>query len=160
MHLTRSFSPDQFHRALESWQWLGIAYKSPIFISPFGDVFFRSDDGFWLLDTLEATLTRPWTGADELRAALGTTDGQDRFLLAGLAASAERQGIIPAAAQVHGFKIVPTPGRRWWSRYSHLYPKLPSTSAELRSDVITGSLGFRGVALWSHHRRAPAGQLE
>jgi len=76
MDLTRSFSPDQFNRALESWQWLRVDDKSPIFTSPFGDVFFRSHDGFWLLDTLEATLTRPWASADELRAVLGTTDGK------------------------------------------------------------------------------------
>jgi hypothetical protein len=41
---------------------------------------------------------------------LGTTDGQDQFLLAGLAASAKRQGIIPTAAQVYGFKIAPVLG--------------------------------------------------
>ncbi len=110
MGLTKSFSPDQFHRALESWQWLGVEDKSPIFTSLFGDVFFQSRDGFWLLDTLEATLTRPWASTGELRATLGTTDGQDRFLLAGLAASAERQGIIPTAAQVYGFKIAPVLG--------------------------------------------------
>jgi hypothetical protein len=110
MDLTRSFSPDQFNRALESWQWLGVEDKSPIFTSPFGDVFFRTHDGIWLLDTLEATLTRPWASAGELRAALGTTDGQDQFLLAGLAASAERRGIIPTAAQVYGFKIAPVLG--------------------------------------------------
>jgi hypothetical protein len=46
MDLTRSFSPDQFHQALKSWQWPGVADKSPIFTSPFGDVFFRSHDGF------------------------------------------------------------------------------------------------------------------
>jgi hypothetical protein len=50
MDLTRSFSPDKFNRALESWQWLGVEDKNPIFTSPFGDVFFRSHDGFWLLE--------------------------------------------------------------------------------------------------------------
>jgi hypothetical protein len=43
---------------LESWGWIGIGDKSPAFTSPFGDVFFRSSDGFWWLDTLEGTRTR------------------------------------------------------------------------------------------------------
>ena len=32
-------------QATESWGWLGLAGKTPIFTSPFGDVFFRADDG-------------------------------------------------------------------------------------------------------------------
>jgi Domain of unknown function (DUF1851) len=108
--LIRTFSPDQFTRALDSWGWIGIGDKSPVFTSPFGDVFFRSHDGFWWLDTLEATLTRLWANAEELKTALNTPEGQDRFLLAGLAASAERQGITPAAAQVYGFKFAPILG--------------------------------------------------
>lgn len=108
--LIRNFSPEQFARALESWDWIGTSNKSPVFASPFGDVFFRADDGFWYLDTLEATLTRPWATAEELKAALNTPEGQDRYLLAGLAASAERRGIMPTASQVYGFKIAPVLG--------------------------------------------------
>jgi len=44
--LIRTFSPDQFTRALDSWGWIGIGDKSPVFTSPSGDVFFRSHDGF------------------------------------------------------------------------------------------------------------------
>lgn len=110
VELIRNFSPEQFSRALESWSWIGIGDKSPVFTSPFGDVFFRSTDGFWWLDTLEATLTQQWANADELKAALNTPDGQDRVLLAGLAASAERRAVTPTAAQVYGFKIAPVVG--------------------------------------------------
>ena len=108
--LIRRFTPDQFDRALESWHWIGIGDKSPLFTSPFGDVFLRADDGFWWLDTLEATLTREWASAEDLTTALNTSEGQDRYLLAGLAASAERQGITPTAMQVYGFKIAPVLG--------------------------------------------------
>jgi hypothetical protein len=59
---------------------------------------------------LEAILTRPWATADDLKAALDTADGQVQYLLAGLAASAERQGITPTATQVYGFKIAPVLG--------------------------------------------------
>jgi hypothetical protein len=68
--LIRNFSAEQFTQALESWDWVGIGDKSPVFTSPFGDVFFRAHDGFWYLATLEAPLIRPWVTADELKAAL------------------------------------------------------------------------------------------
>lgn len=108
--LIRNFSEDEFGRALESWGWIGIGEKSPVFTSPFGDVFFRAVDGFWWLDTVEATLSRPWATAEELEATLNTPAGQDQYLLAGLAASAERQGIVPTAGQVYGFTIAPVLG--------------------------------------------------
>lgn len=108
--LIRNFGPEQFTRALESWAWIGIGDKSPLFTSPFGDMFFRANDGFWYLDTVDAALIRPWATADDVKAALDTPDGQDRYLLAGLAASAERQGIMPTATQVYGFKIAPVLG--------------------------------------------------
>lgn len=50
--------------------WIGIGDKSPLFMSPFGDVFFRAHDGFWYLDPPEAALIWPWVTADELKAAL------------------------------------------------------------------------------------------
>ena len=110
MDLTRSFSADQFGRALESWDRAGIQDKRPLFTSPFGDVFFQAPDGFWFLDLLEGTLTRPWPDADALQAELNTPEGQDRYLMAGLAFAAERQGIVPSATQVLSFKVAPVLG--------------------------------------------------
>jgi hypothetical protein len=52
MELTRSFSADQFARALESWDWADIQGKQPLFTSPFGDVFFQAQDGFWFRSRL------------------------------------------------------------------------------------------------------------
>jgi hypothetical protein len=110
MDLIRNFSQDQYRGALESWDWIGLAGKVPVFASPFGDIFFRAQDGFWYLDTLEATLTRPWTTPDEMKADLNTASGQDRYLLAGLAAGAERAGMTPGASEVYGFKVAPVLG--------------------------------------------------
>jgi hypothetical protein len=93
MELTRSFTPEQSARGLESWQWISIGAKVPLFTSPFGDVFFRAEDGFWWLDTLEGSLTRDWANADALKTDLATSDGQDRYLLAGLAVGAESRGL-------------------------------------------------------------------
>ena len=57
MDLTRTFTQEQYAAALESWEWIGLDGKTPVFTSAFGDVFFRAADGFWWLDTLEGTLT-------------------------------------------------------------------------------------------------------
>jgi hypothetical protein len=110
MSLTRSFAADQFTRGLESWGWIGAAGNIPLFASVFGDVFFRADDGFWYLDTLEGTLTRVWADAQALKADLATASGQDRYLLAGLAFGAESRGLIPDARQVYNFKVPPVMG--------------------------------------------------
>ena len=83
MELTRSFTAGQFARALESWDWADIQNKQPVFTSPFGDVFFKAQDGFWFLDLLEGMLTRLWSDADALQAELNTAAGQDRYLMAG-----------------------------------------------------------------------------
>jgi hypothetical protein len=110
MELTRSFTSEQFARGLEAWRWIGFGTKVPLFTSPFGDVIFRTEDGFWWLDTLEGSLTHVWATADALRADLSTADGQDRYLLAGLALGAERRGVIPAPDQIYGFKTPPILG--------------------------------------------------
>jgi hypothetical protein len=78
VELTRKFTPQQYVQATESWQWLGLADKAPLFTSPFGDVFFQATDGIWWLDTIEGALTRRWRTADELRAELTTPEGQDQ----------------------------------------------------------------------------------
>lgn len=111
MDLIRSFSRQQYREALKSWDWRRIgADKTPVFTSPFGDVFFSGQDGFWYLDTIEATLTRPWATAEELKAELDTAAGQDRYLLASLVAAADQQGIVPGESQVYGLRIPPVLG--------------------------------------------------
>ena len=66
VQLTRTFTPEQYAKATESWAWLDVTGKEPIFTSAFGDIFFTAIDGFWWLDSVEGTLTRPWRTADEL----------------------------------------------------------------------------------------------
>ena len=110
MELTRAFTAEQYTRGLDSWSWLDIAGKAPVFASLFGDVFFQAADGFWWLDTLEGNLSRPWTTADELRADLNSPDGQDEYLLGGLAMGADRRGIALEPAQVYCFTAPPILG--------------------------------------------------
>lgn len=110
MQLTRTFRPEQYAKATESWAWLDLVGKKPVFASAFGDIFFSAADGFWWLDTLEGTLTRPWRTADELRADLNSADGQDMYLLSTLAAEAERIGLTPGQDQIYDFRITPALG--------------------------------------------------
>jgi hypothetical protein len=91
--LTKTFSADEYARGLESWAWLDLGGKTPLFASLFGDVFFDSEDGCWYLDTLEGELTRPWDSREATEASLATPEGQDQYVLGGLAMSAERSGI-------------------------------------------------------------------
>src|SRR5206468_3529367 len=54
VELIKRFTSDQYEQALESWQWLDLAGKTPMFTSLFGDVFFSSGDGCWFLDSVVA----------------------------------------------------------------------------------------------------------
>ncbi|MFC5833868.1 hypothetical protein [Nonomuraea insulae] len=56
------------------------------------------------------TLTRCWVGVEALRAELETPEGQERYLMAGLAGEAERAGIVPGAKQIYDFKRPPVAG--------------------------------------------------
>lgn len=110
MDLTKAFNPHVFADALDSWAWIGLGRLTPAFTSPFGDVFFQADDGFWWLDTLEGSLTRPWQTSQALEADLNTAEGQERYLLAGLAQAAAARGLVPRADQVYGFTHPPVLG--------------------------------------------------
>ena len=110
MELIKTFSPEQYGQALESWSWLGLDGKTPVFSSLFGDVFFQSANGFWFLDIVEGTVTRTWVTGDEMRSGLRSAEGQATYLLAGLAeAAAGLHGVLDAP-QVYDFKIPPVLG--------------------------------------------------
>ncbi len=111
MELTRSFTAEQYQRALASWQWTGVAGKEPLFTSQFGDMFFEDAEGFWYLDFVEGTLTKEWDDLATLRAVLSTEQGQDRYLLGGLAMAAMTRGqLTPTRNQVLCFKVPPIIG--------------------------------------------------
>lgn len=110
MNLTRAFSPEQFERALESWSFLDLAGKTPLFASLFGDVIFEAPDGFWRLDTIEGNVSRPWDSADQLHAELKTPEGQDQYLLGSLALAANDRGLSLDDAQIYVFDKPPALG--------------------------------------------------
>jgi hypothetical protein len=110
MLLTKTFSPEVYRDALETWEWIGLTGKAPVLSSLFGDVFLLDPDGYWFLDTMEGSLTHICASRDELQAALDSEEGQDRYLLGGLAMAAERRGSVLATNEVYDFVLDPILG--------------------------------------------------
>ena len=110
VRLTKAFGQPTFIRALESWQWLGIAGKTPILASLFGDVILQDPTGYWFLDSVEGRLSRPWASQQDIQATLDTEEGQDQYLLGGLAMAAEASGLRLSDDEVYAFKVPPVLG--------------------------------------------------
>jgi hypothetical protein len=109
MDVTRRFSEEQFGQALESWAWLGLDGLAPRFTSLFGDVFIAAADGsWWLLDTFEGEMLRPWDSYAALAAELDTEEGRDRRLMATLAVAAHhRRGLHLGDGQIYAYAPPP-----------------------------------------------------
>ena len=110
MQPIRRFPPAVYADALKSWTFLDIADKRPLFTSPFGDVFFQTESGFWFLDVIAGELTRLWSSEGDLSAVLNSREGQDDYLMIGLAHQAENAGLQPGGAEIYGFRIPPVLG--------------------------------------------------
>ncbi len=107
MQLTKTFSGEDYRRALHGWTWLPLRGKEQVFTSLFGDVFLEAADGWWRLDTLGGDLTRCGASGAEVMAALDTTEGEDRYLHAAFARDAARRGVTPAEKEVYAFAPPP-----------------------------------------------------
>ncbi|SDL25507.1 protein of unknown function [Arthrobacter sp. ov407] len=110
MEPIRRFSPGNYAAALESWSFLDLSGKQPLFTSPFGDLFFQSEDGFWFLDLLAGELSRHWQTESEFSNSLNSPNGQDEYLMIGLASEAERTGMRPSEDEVYNFRVLPALG--------------------------------------------------
>jgi hypothetical protein len=108
--LTTNPSAEKFARGLESWDWLDLAGKTPVLASLFGDIFFAAADGYWFLSLMEGSLSPTGMTRDELQALLDTEDGQDQYLLGGLAMAAERSGLVLGSDEVYLFVVPPNLG--------------------------------------------------
>ena len=107
--LTKTFSPARYSDALESWGWIGLGGKVPV-LSLFGHVFLQSVEGYWYLDVIGGSLELLWPDAATLQAVLDTEEGQDGFLLGGLAFGADRRGLVLAKNEVFAFNPPPVFG--------------------------------------------------
>ena len=110
MEPIKRFSPEQYDQALVSWSWLDLAGKTPRFASLFGDLFLESPEGWWYLDTIEGDLKQVWQTAAQMQAVLNTPEGQDQYLLLGLAEEAERRGVRLAENEVYSLTPPPVLG--------------------------------------------------
>ncbi|WP_425955883.1 hypothetical protein [Xylanimonas sp. McL0601] len=112
MQMLRSFAPNAFAYGLASWSWLGIQDKTPRFTTAFGDVFLESLDGWWLLDTIEGTLTLRWSNAVDLYAELDSPAGREEILLEDILVEALGRGVTPGDDEVLAFMPHPAAGGR------------------------------------------------
>lgn len=110
MEPIRRFPADAYVAALESWSFLDLADKQPLFTSPFGDIFFRTTDGFWFLDVVGGELNHRWSTEQALSESLNSRTGQDEYLMIGLAKAADEAGLKPGASEVYGFEVPPVLG--------------------------------------------------
>jgi hypothetical protein len=110
MELLKHFSAEEYARALEDWSWTGADVLTPLGASPFGDVFLIGPDGIMMLDTLEGRLVPAFSTVEEMRSALATPEGQDRYLTAGLALAADRRGLTLEHPQVYAYVAPPVLG--------------------------------------------------
>jgi hypothetical protein len=110
VELVRTFDPQAMSAALKAWEWIGLDGKTAVFTSAFGNVFLHAADGFWFLDRLAGTLTRPWETAGQLQDELDTPDGQSLYLSAGLVWAANELGLVPSGAEVYDFAVPPILG--------------------------------------------------
>ena len=110
--MLRSFSPNAFAFGLASWSWLGTHGKTPRFTTAFGDVFLESLEGWWLLDTIEGTLTLRWANAVDLYAELDSEAGREEILLEDILMETMNRGVVLQDDEVLAFVPHPAAGGR------------------------------------------------
>jgi hypothetical protein len=110
--LIRQFELEEVTRALDGWRWLeGVEGLHPWFASPFGDLFLLDDgDAVWYLDLVGGSVTRVWDDPASCEAEVGTDDGLDQYLLAGLAEAAAERGVVAGPSEVLTFTTPPVLG--------------------------------------------------
>ncbi len=107
MELTRTFTPQEYDRALAAWEWIGLEGLDPWFTTAFGDVFLTGDDGVYWLDIAAGEVTRAFDNAEQAKRVLATDAGLDEYLLAGLVFAAAEAGIEATGSMILGYKVPP-----------------------------------------------------
>ena len=65
---------------------------------------------YWLLDVIGGSLSELCSTGEELTAILNTKDGRDEYLMVGLAAEAEANGLVPSGDEIYDFRVPPVLG--------------------------------------------------
>ena len=109
--LTKVFDGVTYERALDSWQWIeGISGKRPVLASLFGAVFLQDQRGYWWLDPISAEFVHLAGDRASLQTLLESDQGQDEYLLGGLAMAKGRGGLGLAPNEIYSFTIPPALG--------------------------------------------------
>lgn len=103
----------RLRNALASWQWIGLSDKKPILVTAFADVFLRSGDGVWFLDTLEGTMRRVCATRRHLDKLLATSEGREVYLRASLVERANREARKLGEGQCYEVRGQPGVGRAY-----------------------------------------------
>ncbi|WP_207207323.1 hypothetical protein [Xylanimonas protaetiae] len=149
MQMLRSFSPSAFAFGLASWSWLGTHGKTPRFTTVFGDVFLESLDGWWLLDTIEGTLTLRWTNIVDLYAELDSDEGREEILLEDILVEVLDRGVLLRDDEVLAFVPHPAAGGRLAAE----------SCSPLRFELALSLAGQVHGALLAQARPAPSPML-
>lgn len=155
--MLRSFSPSAFAFGLASWSWLGTHGKTPRFTTAFGDVFLESLEGWWLLDTIEGTLTLRWANAVDLYAELDSDEGREEILLEDILVETMNRGVRLRDDEVLAF--VPHPaagGRLSAATCSPLRFELAlSLAGQVHGKLMTQAQPAPSPMLWTPQPAAP-----
>src|SRR5215469_15011475 len=93
---------------LADWQWLGLGHIAPIFLSRFGNWFFRrTDDSIHMLEIAEATVEQVAPDFSSFQAAMNTQEWQEQYLYSALVMKYRRQGVVALGRQAIGFSPHP-----------------------------------------------------
>jgi len=103
-------TPQALERALESWQWLDLKNKQVFLVTAFADVFLSSNEGIWLLDTLEGNIKRLFATREDLERAIATEEAHDTYLMSSLIDFLIHTGITLGVTQCYDFKLHPRVG--------------------------------------------------
>jgi T6SS immunity protein Tdi1, C-terminal len=110
MQLTKTFTAQQFAQGLGSWHWLNLRGRTPRFASLFGDIFLQDESGWWFLDRLEGSIRHAWDSSETMTEVLATEQGQDQYLLGGLAMAAYAKGLTLGPDEIYDFMPPPILG--------------------------------------------------
>ncbi len=106
------FDPAKLSAALEAWAWIGLAGKTPIRLTAFGQVFLQDAQGVWFLNTIDGKLAQVCASEAELDALLQDPDAGEHYLLASLLQRVAATGRILRPGQVFDFIVNPVIGGR------------------------------------------------
>lgn len=96
--------PDEAAAWLADWQWLGLGRIAPVFLSRFGNWFFRRPDGsVHMLEVTEASIEQVATDFAQFQAVVNTQEWQEQYLYSALVLDYRRQGVTALGRQVIGF---------------------------------------------------------